>query len=289
VTWNIGAANGTTNYNGSNGTNSVVATLNSEGLLAVTGTGNTVVFDTGAIAQKAPWTTDTYKDQITTSTIASAVTPTNMEYWYDGCAKLTGAPTIPSSVKDMTATFEECSALTTAPTIPSSVKDMTATFAECSALTTAPTIPDGVTDMYNTFNGCTSLTTAPTIPDGVTDMSSTFNGCTSLTTAPTIPNRVTDMAQTFFGCTSLTTAPTIPNSVTNMAQTFYDCTALTGTMQINATVNNEHCSFCLENASTNPGTNLTVYGSTSANNEEAVKGIVDTKSTTSHISYGGLK
>ena len=185
--WNIGAANGTTTYDASaksgagNGTSDVVATLYDNGLLEVTGTGNTVVFDSLGANAEAPWTSDTYKSQVKTSTIASGVTPTNMECWYTNCTALTAAPTIPSSVTDMGHTFDGCTALTTAPTIPSSVTDMTGTFNGCTALKAAPTIPGSVTNMNSTFGACTALTTAPTIPSSVTNMSNTFSGCKALT------------------------------------------------------------------------------------------------------------
>jgi hypothetical protein len=258
-TWNIGG-DGTTQYDGSNGTSGVKATLNSEGLLEVTGSGDTVVFS-GTAAGEAPWTTNTYKDQITTSTITSTVATTNMSQWYTRCNNLTSAPAIPSSVKNMGSTFYGCTALTTAPTIPSSVENM-----------------------GSTFQGCTSLTTAPTIPSSVTDMNGTFERCTALTTAPTIPSSVTDMIVTFEYCTALTTAPTIPSSVLYMDSTFAGCSALTGTMQINA--NPVFYGGCFNLAATNSGTHLTVYGSTSAGNGVTVNAIVN-DANNRNITYGG--
>jgi hypothetical protein len=261
--WNIGSANGTTNYTGSNGTSDVVATLYSDGELAVTGTGDTVVF----YSPEAPWCYDPYKAQVKSSTIASTVKPTNMQYWYFECSNLTEAPAIPASVENMKATFSNCTSLTNAP-------DLTG----CTSLTS----------MFGTFSGCTSLTDMSSyiIPASVTNMQETFNNCTKLTKAPAMPASVEDMWMTFSGCTALATGPSvIPAGVRNMISTFQDCKALTGTMQINASPLNY--SFCFNGASTNTGASLTVYGHVT--NDSIVDAIVNTKSGTSNISYGGLK
>ena len=363
--WNIGAANGTTDYDGSNGTSDVIATLYSDGELAVTGTGNTVVFH---VVKDAPWCEGTYKAQVKSSTIVSTVKPTNMLYWYNGCSNLTTVPTIPSSVEKIGYTFLNCMSLTNAPdltgctnltdmdstfigctsltdmsgyVIPASVTNMNGTFYNCLQLTNAPVIPSGVDNMDGTFGGCTHLMKAPDItkctslnsmvgtfdgctslpadmssyiiPAGVENMTATFSGCTQLTKAPVMPSGVNNMGSTFRNCTHLIKAPEIPSGVLNMDFTFQDCTglvtgpsvipagvtsmrytfknctALTDTMQINASLNQNY-EDCFINASTNAGTNLTVYGSTAANNEITVREIVEnTKSTTSNISYGGLR
>jgi len=181
--WNIG--NKTVlpvNYDGSNGTSDVVATLYSDGELAVTGSGDTVVFGDPGNTGGTPWAVATYKTQVKSSTIASTVKPTNMGHWYEGCA-ITAAPTIPSSVTNMNSTFQGCTSLTTAPDLSgcTNLGNMIETFSGCSALTTAPTIPNSVWDMSLTFHGCTALTTAPTIPSSVTYMGYTFEGCVALT------------------------------------------------------------------------------------------------------------
>ena len=209
-----------------------------------------------------------------------------MSLWYYDCSNLTGAPAIPSSVTNMDSTFSGCAKLTTAPAIPDGVNNMINTFEGCTALTAAPTIPSSVTSMSGTFENCTALKAAPTIPGSVKYMGNTFNGCTALTTAPTIPGSVMFMDSTFRGCTSLTTAPTIPSSVTEMRSTFYGCSALTGTMLIKT--NTSNYDHCFNGAATNTGTDLKVYG-LDINNESAVKAIVATKSTGSHITYGGYK
>jgi hypothetical protein len=244
-TWNIGG-DGDTYYDGSNGTSSVVATLNSEGVLAITGTGNTVAFDhSNNKTQWAPWTDDTYKTQVVSSTIGASVTPTKMNAWYQECINFTTAPTIPSSVVEMDKTFNGCTSLATAPNLA----------------------------------GCTSLKY----------MNNTFDSCTALTAAPAIPVTVEEMDYTFFDCEVLVTGPSvIPASVTDMLSTFERCKALTGEMQINANPSSYY--GCFSNASTDSGTNLTVYGSTSAANGDKVQKIIVTPTSVySNINYGGLK
>ena len=177
--WNIGATNGTTDYDpnansgAGNGTSDVVATLYSDGELAVTGSGDTVVFGdatSGTGAYKTPWNLDGKTKDVKSATIASGVTPTNMGHWYEGCA-ITAAPAIPSNVEDMDSTFQGCDSLTTAPDI-----------SGCTQLT----------NMYETFDGCTALTTAPTIPSSVTDMTSTFSSCIALTGTMLIKTNTTN-------------------------------------------------------------------------------------------------
>jgi len=263
--WNIGSDTAGNNYTGSNGTDKVVATLYSDGELAVTGTGDTVAFDYPTRTGSAPWSIDKYKTQVKSSKIVSTVKPTDMSHWYSGCSNLTMTPMIPSSVEKMQFTFADCTSLTNAP-------DLTG----CTSLT----------DMTASFYYCTSLTDMSSymISAGVKNMSQTFQGCTKLTTAPTIPSSVENMGSTFQGCTSLTTAPTIPSSVTEMTGTFNGCSALTGTMLIKASPTSGNYSNCFGGASTNTGTDLKVTCMKSK--LTAVTGIVNTKSTNSNIALG---
>jgi len=212
--WNIGAASAGVNYTGSNGTDSVVATLFNDGGLDVTGSGDTVVFGDENIktpAHKAPWNSAGKTSAITSSTIASGVTPTNMGRWYEGCA-ITAAPAIPSSVANMDSTFQGCTSLTTAPDL-----------SGCTNLS----------NMFHTFSGCTALTTAPTIPSSVTNMTSTFFGCTVLTTAPAIPSSVKYMFCTFYNCGALTGTMQINANPDN----YDDCFSYAATRSAGLTVN----------------------------------------------------
>ena len=108
----------------------------------------------------------------------------------------------------MSETFAECKRLTTAPEIPNSVKDMDYTFRWCTGLTTAQEIPNSVTSIDYTFDGCTGLTTAPEIPNSVTRMTRTFSGCTNLTGEITINANLDGSSKWVYGsCFDGTTKP----------------------------------------------------------------------------------
>jgi len=242
--WSIGNTAGLpVNYNGSNGSGSVVATLYSDGELAVTGTGDTLTFgsaSSGSGAWTAPWCTGTAKDSVRYSTIENSVKVTDMTFWYYECKVLIYSSEIPSSVKKMNYTFYDCTSLTESPKIPSAVTDMEGTFYNCTALTGAPdmTGADSVSNMYGTFLGCEALQKAPDIPNSVTSMKATFSRCTSLLTAPELPDRLTTMEGAFVDCTSLKSAPLIPSSVTNTKSAFNSCSSLTKASAIPSSVTN---------------------------------------------------
>ena len=130
------------------------------------------------------------------------------------------APEIPNGVTDMNSTFQNCTKLTTPPKIPNSVTNMQGTFAKCSSLEIAPAIPNGVINMYGTFQN-TSIIEAPEIPNSVTNMDFTFSGCTSLTTVSNLPDSLENMSLTFTNCISLVIAPHIPNGVQDMYSAFW--------------------------------------------------------------------
>ena len=135
------------------------------------------------------------------------------------------APEIPNGVIDMNSTFQNCTKLTTPPKIPNSVTNMQGTFNECSSLEIAPAIPNGVINMYGTFQN-TSIIEAPEIPNSVTNMKMTFRNCASLRTVLDLSDNLENMNATFQDCTSLIVAPDIPNGVQNMFRTFDGCTNL---------------------------------------------------------------
>ena len=262
ASWNIGSDTAKNNYNGSNGTDKVVATLYSEGELAVTGSGDTVVFDSNA-----PWTADTYKSQVKTSTIASTVKTTDMSYWYDGCTALTTAPTIPGSVMDMSSTFENCKALTTAPTIPSSVKNMYCTFGGCTALTTAPTIPSSVTDMYCTFSSCIALTGTMLIKA----TPSNYNGCfvfAATNGGTNLKVNYTSTSESFVDTIISNWGPSGRFSYGNIAKAFTyvdvdDQTASSGTATFTATFSTAPASYQWQKSTDGGKTFADITGATS--------------------------
>ena len=203
-----------------NGSN-LTWTLDSEGLLTISGTGAMKEYD----PYKAPWYGS--RSRVKSAVIAEGVTSIGADAFLY-CTSLTGV-TIPNSVTSIGwSAFCGCESLTSV-TIPDNVTSIGDwAFGLCKSLT-GVTIPDSVTSIGDyAFNGCTSLTSV-TIPDSVTSIGEcAFYKCGSLTSV-TIPDSVTSIgAWAFRDCTSLTSV-TIPNNVTSIGDfAFNDCTSLTG-------------------------------------------------------------
>ena len=173
-------------------------TLDSEGLLTISGTGAMKGYD----SYKVPWYGS--RSRVKSAVIADGVTRIGDDA-FNGCTSLTSV-TIPDSVTSIDfAAFDGCTSLTSV------------------------TIPDSVTSIGAwAFDGCTSLTSV-TIPDSVISIGDwAFTGCTSLTSV-TIPDSVTSIGDSAFNkCGSLTSV-TIPDSVISIGDyAFNDCTSLTG-------------------------------------------------------------
>ena len=251
--------------NGTCGKN-LVWTLDSEGTLTVSGTGE--MDDWGY--DGAPWC-DSH-NSIKSVILEDGVTNIG-NYAFYSCTGLTSV-TISNSVMSIgDSAFIMCYDLTSV-MIPDSVTSIgDNAFSVCSSLTSI-TIPDSVTIIGNSafsfcynltsvtignsvtsigwyaFDGCTSLTsvtignsvtsiggyafddciglTSVIIPDGVTIIDDcAFYGCTGLTSV-TIPDSVTIIDDAaFFGCIGLTSI-TIPDSVTNIGgSAFARCAGLT--------------------------------------------------------------
>ena len=142
--WEIGSPNAS----------DVIATLHDDGSLVISGNGD-VAFSTAS----APWSPQA--ESIKTVTIEDGVEPSSMEDWFYGCTNLVSAPTIPSSVKNLSGTFARCTSLTTASAIPSSVTDLSRCFSGCTSLETLPMIPSGVTSLQEAFADCPAITAIP--------------------------------------------------------------------------------------------------------------------------------
>ena len=195
---------------GTCGTN-LTWTLDSDGLLTISGTGAMGSYNRfysssdGTWYTTAPWGGSVANTQrIKTVVIEPGVTSIGTSAFYD-CTSLTSV-TIGNGVTSIGSYA----------------------FSYCTGLTSV-TIPDSVTSIGDSaFRGCTSLTSV-TIPNSVTSIGSyAFSRCTGLTSV-TIPDCVTSIGEyAFSGCSSLTSV-TIPDSVTSIGEyAFSDCTSLTG-------------------------------------------------------------
>ena len=239
----------------------VTWTLDSDGLLTISGTGE---------MSSHPYP----KDSVVSVVIGNGVTSIG-DYAFSGCSGLTSV-TIPDGVTSIgSSAFSGCTGLTSV-TITDSVTDIgDDAFSDCSGLTRV-TIPDSVTSIgwyafYGTayfndennwtdgvlyigkylinaktdikggytvkdgtrliadraFYKCSALTSV-TIPDGVTGIGwHAFDGCSGLTSV-TIPDSVTSIGGSAFdGCSGLANV-TIPDSVTSIgAWAFRGCSGLT--------------------------------------------------------------
>lgn len=176
----------------------VTWTLDSAGLLTISGTGDMVKVNQYALA---PW--DTYKTKIVTVNIESGITSICGSAFY-GCSNLKKI-TIPDSVKTIgSAAFSGCSKLASI-SLPDGVDFVGgSTFNKCSALT-AINIPDGVTNIgFYAFKGCKSLTRI-TIPDSVTLIDSyAFSDCTGLKRVTIGDGVKTIGSLAFYNCSAMT-------------------------------------------------------------------------------------
>ena len=223
-------------------------TLDSDGLLTISGTGamgscnRSYSSSDGTYYTTAPWGGSVANAQrVKTVVIEPGVTSIG-DFAFYGCTGLTSV-TIPDSVTSIGYyAFDGCTGLTGV-----YITDLAAwcriPFADYYAqpliyaqnlyingvLAETVTIPDGVTSIGNsTFSGCRSLTSV-TIPDSVTSIGNyAFYDCTGLVSV-TIPDSVTSIGYSaFYNCSSLTSV-TIGNGVTSIgSDAFYNCPSLTG-------------------------------------------------------------
>ena len=182
---------------GKNGSN-VTWTLDSAGLLTISGTGEMADYEYNS----TPWYDYKYKSEIKDAVITDGVTSIGDAAFYY-CKGLISV-TIPDSVTSLgELAFSGCSSLTSV-TIGSSVTSIGwGAFSGCTGLTSV-TIGSGVTSIGGrAFSGCTGLTSV-TIPDSVISIGGgAFSGCTSLTSVE-IPSGVTSIGEyAFCGCTGL--------------------------------------------------------------------------------------
>ncbi len=223
-----GAASAETIASGNCGAegDNVAWTLDSEGVLTITGTGamkDYIIVDFEGVTN-TPW--KNYLNEMKSAVIIEGITNIGDCTFY-GCSSLTSIA-IPDSVTGIgDFAFYGCSSLTSI-AIPDSVTGIgDFAFCGCSSLTSIA-IPDGVTYISDgAFYGCGSLTSI-VIPDGITGIGDdAFFGCSSLTSV-VIPDSVTGIGDgAFSGCGSLTSIA-IPDSVTGIGnEAFSGCSSLT--------------------------------------------------------------
>ena len=190
------------NYEPTSGTcgDNLTWTLDADGTLTISGTGDMYGYGTFVDDTHAPWYEQ--RDEITAIVIESGVTSIG-ESAFENCSLLSSV-----SIPDSVTAIEDSA------------------FFLCVSLTSV-TIPAGITDIEpNVFGSCESLSSV-SIPDSVTFIGdSAFRG-TSLTSV-TIPDNVTFIGDSVFhNCASLTSV-TIPKSVDSIGDfAFYNCDSLT--------------------------------------------------------------
>ena len=202
-------------------------TLDSDGVLTISGNGNMEDYD---LSNPAPWGTS-----ITKVIIENGVTSIGWSAFYR-CTSLKST-TIGNSVTSIESfAFYGCTSLASI-VIPDSVTSIGAVIFEgCNSIKTA-TINS--TAAVSAFSGNTSIENI-IIGDSVTEIGNyAFKNCASLTSV-TIPDSVTSIGdEAFESCTSLTSV-TIPDSVINIGSyVFENCTSLT---EINVSSNNANYS-----------------------------------------------
>lgn len=231
-------------------------TLDSNGLLVISGTGNI-----NAFASNSTQAWKIHKENIQAVSIRYGVTSIGDFAFYE-CSKFTTIY-IPDSVTSIGyRALEKCSKLTNI-NIPDSVTSIGSAFWGCHSLQnvyindiaawcairfngdsisnpleyannlylngvllTDVVIPDGVTSIPIHGFSCNSITSI-TIPDSVTSIGgSAFRGCSKLTNIY-IPDSVTSMKQrTFEGCSALESIRLSKNLVSIGEEMFYGCSSL---------------------------------------------------------------
>ena len=213
-------------------------TLDSNGVLTISGTGYTYDYDTWD-DDCAPWLDREWEDEILKIVIEPGITDIGEELFY-GCQDAVSV-SIPSTVTKIGANaFYNCNSLTSV-TIASGVKTIDKqAFYRCSSLTSV-TLPSSVTTIKSeafAFTGLTSFT----VSAGITNIDpTTFNHCGSLSKLAvnsSNANFSVDTKGVLFdkNKTTLLIAPkglsgsyTVPSTVTTIgANAFYTCTKLTG-------------------------------------------------------------
>jgi hypothetical protein len=258
----------------------VVAVLYTNGELCFEGEGDILTFDEGS----QPWLS--YDEQgdypITSISFEDTVTPSVLDYVFEGISTLTYVDTIPTSVISMNSTFKNCTALESMAdwencenllnisncysgctnlkytvSVPSNVKKANNAFENCILLQKTPNLSNAtsLTTATSMFAGCKKLVSI-TMPPNLENMNNMFENCINLKIMPTIPETVLYMSSAFKNDTSLTTLSTIPKNVQTIDSCFSNCSHIDGECEINA--NPTSMGNVFENTCT--VTTLNIYG-----------------------------
>ena len=231
-------------------------TLNSEGTLTISGTGD--MYDYHYV-NDMPWAG--YKDDLKKLIMNSGITHIGSNAFYN-CSNFTGDIVIPDTVVTIgkmaflncsnfdghliisdsvtnidSMAFLNCSGLTGNLIIPDSVTSIgSSAFGSCSGLTGNLVIPNNITNIESdVFRNCSGLTGNLVIPDGVTQIGNrSFEGCNGLIGDIIIPDSVISIGFCAFSlCGGFTGNLVIPDSVTSIGYSaFFGCSGLTGNLII---------------------------------------------------------
>lgn len=206
-----------------NNNGSVIAKLDNEGTLTISGTGNMKNWD-GPSKVYAPWYG--IRSSIITVNIAEGVTNIGCNAFYN-CDKLTNVTIEKGLTTIGKRAFQSCISLTKI-TIPYDVTTIGGyAFSGCSSLTNI-TIPKEVMSIGSyAFSDCSALASIE-IPEEVRSLGDgAFSGCSTLKSI-TLSKGLTKIGSvTFKGCTSLETI-IIPKEVKEIGyRAFEDCNVLT--------------------------------------------------------------
>ena len=205
----------------------VTATLYSNGELCFEGEGEVLVCDEG----DHPWLDYENMDEnpIRSVSFDDGVTPTNMNYWFEGIETLTYVDTLPVTVQSLERTFADCTALTRAADWSgcTNLYNIDEVYSGCTALVDATPLVSSIRSAYQAYTGCTSLVSCPDSSgaDHLTNASEMYAQCTSLADAEIGP-AVEIMSGMFEDCINLRRMPSIPDRARDLSSAFNGCGVL---------------------------------------------------------------
>lgn len=289
----------------------VTAVLYSNGELCFEGEGDVLVCNEG----EYPWFSYDGQDEnpITAVSFEEGVTPTDMNYWFEGMDTLTYVDKIPSSVMTMNRTFADCIALTQAAdwTECTAILNINEVYSGCTELKTTYPIQPSTKTAYRAFGGCsklpvavdssnatdlvnaqemyaqcTNLTEAEIAPNAV-NLSGIFSDCINLQDMPTIPDSAKDLSSAFQNDARLQNLTAIPADVENVSSMFSNCQLIHGELTVDCDARDYDSMFA--DACTATEVNLVgasklldVYANTNADGHVYVNGKAADKSITSY-------